>query len=177
MIMRAQRCNWCGLHRDTLILTSNESALRDTSAVLLKLKGGDHVLAAHVASTCHSRRDCRAKKYWNNVHFIRGKKTQRQAAVQIENDSRERNAEKKKRITMSQLGQFEMTAPSIADIANHIMNLIDRTISSLALPDKSGESSPEVRRQDVFVKSRRRWRMSIKLKIALVIIVRIKVSN
>ncbi|CAL1687103.1 unnamed protein product [Lasius platythorax] len=29
-----------------------------------------------------------------------------------------------------------MATPSIADIGNHIMNLIGRTISSLALPDK-----------------------------------------
>jgi len=30
-----------------------------------------------------------------------------------------------------------MVIPLIVDIANHITNLIDRTISSLALPDKS----------------------------------------
>lgn len=38
-----------------LLSLQNERALRGASAVLLKLKGGDHVLL-HVASTCYSAR-------------------------------------------------------------------------------------------------------------------------
>ncbi|KYQ52955.1 hypothetical protein ALC60_07681 [Trachymyrmex zeteki] len=41
-----------------------------TSTVLLKLKGGDHVLL-HVASTCHSQGDLPRKERWKTfVYFI-----------------------------------------------------------------------------------------------------------
>ncbi|EGI58466.1 hypothetical protein G5I_13432 [Acromyrmex echinatior] len=48
--------------------------LRGTSTVLLKLKGGDHVLL-HVASTCHSQGDLPRKERWKmSVYFIAKKR-------------------------------------------------------------------------------------------------------
>ncbi|KYN14414.1 hypothetical protein ALC57_13581 [Trachymyrmex cornetzi] len=47
--------------------------LRGTSTVLLKLKGGDHVLL-HVASTCHSQDLPRKERWKMSVYFIAKKR-------------------------------------------------------------------------------------------------------
>jgi len=58
--------------RSHLLQTS--MPLRGTSTVLLKLKGGDHVLL-HVASTCHSQGDLPRKERWKMfVYFIAKKR-------------------------------------------------------------------------------------------------------
>lgn len=120
----------------------NERALRGASAVLLKLKGGDHVLL-HVASTCYSARRRTPSKKRRKVYitrFTEGRETEEKRERRDRERKRDRNQAEKaicktntERERGSDDGDVANLEPPcrklIADIANHIMNLIGRTIS------------------------------------------------
>lgn len=129
-----------------LHLLQTNMPLRGASAVLLKLKDGDHMYCCTWRTPARVREEtCRAKKQWKmSVYFTEGERR--------EKDKVDRRRERfaimmsgNKETTISRRGCRKpgMAMSLIANIANHIMNLIGRTISSLTLPDKSGSCSSQ----------------------------------
>lgn len=119
-----------------LILTLNEYILHSGSAVLLKHKGsaatrGEHLPFARRAPTC--------KEAAKDLRMSERKREERDKLERKkENTIRDKDAEGQgdDSVATSKVESLKWLLLSIADIGNHIMNLIGRTISSLALPDK-----------------------------------------
>lgn len=119
------------------VLILNEYTLYSGSAVLLKRKGGDYMLI-HVASTCRSREEHRCAKKDERLTYVRKKKRKKdklRTNERKQNTICEKGTKRRQRRDVRSR-KSEMAVPSIVDIGNHIMNLIGRTISSLALLDK-----------------------------------------
>lgn len=85
---------------------------------------------------------CRAKKQWKmSVYFTeRERREEDKVGRRRERFAMMMPGNKETTVSRRRCRKPGMVASSIADIANHIMNLIGRTISSLTLPDKSSGS-------------------------------------